>query len=98
MKIKIKGKEIELKNKMRAYLIYEQITDKAFNPQTYTDLILYLYSLIIANDMTISLTFDELLDYLDENQNVINEFSSWILEQSKMNNELVDVKKKMGNS
>ena len=60
MKIQIKNTEVELKNKMRSLLIYEQITNKPFNPTTVTDMILYFYSTILACKPDIDLTFDEL--------------------------------------
>ena len=57
MKITINDKEIELKNKLRAILIYEQITDKTFNPTTLTDMMLYFYCVVLANEPSINLSF-----------------------------------------
>ena len=85
MKIQIKNTEVELKNKMRYLLIYEQITNKPFNPTTVTDMILYFYSVILACKSDIELTFSELMDIIDENPSVYEQFNEWLLSESNKN-------------
>ena len=81
----IKGKNIELKSKLRSLLIFEQIARKPFAPNSITDMVLYFYSVILANYPNIELTFDELMDEVDENPNLFTEFTAWIEKQSKRN-------------
>lgn len=90
MIVTIKEKTIELKNKMRALLIYEQIANKAFNPTTMTDMMLYFYSVILANESDIELTFAEFLDILDEQPNLLNDFNEWLLSINKKNSQFND--------
>ena len=97
MKLEIKGTEVEIKGKMRAYLIYEQLTNKAFNPKTFTEMMLYFYSLILANAKDIHLTFEEFMDYLDENEDKLSDFYKWLAKENDMNNQLTDIKKKKAN-
>lgn len=78
MKINIQNKEIELKYSFRALLIYENIQKKSFEPNSLTDIIVYIYSTILASDKTLNLEFDDFLEYLDENPNVINDFTEWL--------------------
>lgn len=81
----IKEQNIELKSKMRSLLIYEQIAGKPFAPNGFTDMMLYFYSVILANYPNIQLTFDELLDEVDNNPSLFSEFTGWIEEQAKRN-------------
>ena len=97
MKIQIKNQEIELKNKMRSLLIYEQITNKTFNPQTVTDMILYFYSVILACKPDIDLTFNELMDIIDDEPELFTSFQEWLVNEGKKNNIFEDnTKKKKG--
>ena len=73
MKIKIQEKEIELKKTFRSYIIFESITDKIFAPKTMSDVVTYFYSVVLASEKDINLTFDEFIDWLDENENALNE-------------------------
>lgn len=90
MEITIKNRTITLKNKMRALLIYEQIANKAFNPITITDMMLYFYSVILANEPDIDMTFSEFLDILDEQENLFETFNKWLLSINKKNEQFSD--------
>lgn len=97
MKIQIKNTEVELKNKMRSLLIYEQITNKPFNPTTVTDMILYLYSTILACKPDIDLTFDEFMNIIDDEPSIYEQFNEWLLNESNKNGIFNDnTKKKKG--
>lgn len=85
MKVTINDKEIELKNKLRAILIYEQITDKVFNPTSMTDMMLYFYCVILANEPSINLTFMEFMDMLDNAPELFDEFNKWLIQLNKVN-------------
>lgn len=94
MIIKIKNTEVELKNKMRSLLIYEQIANKAFNPTTVTDMILYFYSTILACKPDIDLTFNEFMDIVDEDPNLFTSFQQWLTKESEKNSVFEDDSKK----
>ena len=93
MKIIIKDKEIELKKTFRSYVIYESITDKIFAPKTMSDIITYFYSVVLASDKDINLTFDEFIDWLDENENVLNEFEQWLTKINEVDSQFQSKKK-----
>ena len=93
MKINIKDKEIELKKTFRSYIIFESITDKIFAPKTMSDVATYFYSVVLASDRNIELTFDEFIDWLDENENALNDFEQWLTEISKVDSQLQSKKK-----
>ena len=97
MKVTINDKEIELKNKLRAILIYEQITEKVFNPTSMTDMMLYFYCVILANEPSINLTFIEFMDMLDDEPELFENFNKWLIQLNKVNgqyNESTDGLKK----
>ena len=87
MKVTIKEKEITLKSSFRALIAYEQITNHTFNPSTITDMILYFYCVIISSKEFDNepMSFDDFMDYLDEHQDLLNTFTTWLTESSKQN-------------
>lgn len=78
MKIKIKEKEIELKYSYRALMIYENIQKQSFNPKTLSDIIVFFYSVVVSSAKDRNILFDDFMDWLDENPNIITEFSNWL--------------------
>lgn len=93
MKINIKDKEIELKKTFRSYVIYESITDKVFAPKTMSDVITYFYCVVLASDRNLELTFDEFIDWLDENDNALNDFEQWLTKINEVDSQF-NAKKK----
>lgn len=87
MKIEINGKEITLKNTMRAFIVYESITNKSFSPHTITDLITYFYSVVLASDRDLQLQYEEFIDWLDENPSELNNFSEWVNDINSINSQ-----------
>ena len=85
MEITIKNQTVKLKNSMRAIMVYEQITNKAFSPVTMTELMIYFYSTIIASNLEMELTFDEFVAWLDNNNEEFANFTSWLTNQNKIN-------------
>ena len=95
MKVIINDKEITLKSSFRAMVAYEQITDHIFSPSTVTDILVYFYCCIISSkEYDGTLTFDEFMDYLDDNPTILQEFSEWMTETSKQNEVFKKKKKK----
>ena len=61
----IKGQDYKLKYTLRALFIYEQVTGK-------------IYCILAANNPDMQLTFDELIDAIDEDMNLMLEFQSFL--------------------
>ena len=78
MKVTIKNKEIELRYSFRSMMIYEKITGTSFNPKGVTEIMIYFYSSILASDKKIDLSFEEFMNWIDENPNALNDFTMWI--------------------
>lgn len=86
MKVTIKDKEIELKYSIRSMLMYENITGKSFNPETLTDVITFMYCVFVSSSNDYSLKFDDFINELDENPDIVKQFSEW-LQSSATGNE-----------
>lgn len=78
MKIQINDREIELKYSFRALIIYENIQNKTFAPQTMTDVLVFFFCTIVGSDRDVQLSFDDFLDMIDQNPNLVVEFSEWL--------------------
>lgn len=90
MKLQIKDKEIELKYSMRSMMLYENIKNEAFNPKTLQDIVIFFYCVILASDKHLQFTFDELIDMLDENPMLLEQFSDWLTQSINTQNMLSD--------
>ena len=78
MKVVIKEQEIELKKTMRSYMMFESITDKAFAPKTLTDMVTYFYCVVMSSHKGLELQFDEFIDWLDEHDGIMPQFTQWL--------------------
>lgn len=84
MEIEILGKKVTLKRTMRSLIIYEQKTGKTFQPKSVTDVMYYFYACILASDRSLSITFDEFMDWLDDgHMESFIDFSQWLTGQLK---------------
>ena len=90
MEITINDKLIKLKKTFRSVIAYEQATKTPFNPKTISETIMYFYCVIIASDTTLEITYDDFLNWLDDNPTAIKEFTEWLIKV----NEIEDNKKK----
>lgn len=90
MKITINDTEYKIKYTLRALFIFEQITGKSFNLETLLDNYIFFYSILVANNENV-LTWDQFIDALDENPNILTEISKAV-EMAQKKDELFTVK------
>ena len=88
MTINFKDKEIEIKQTLRSLVLYENITGATFHPSTLNDIVTLFYCVVITSAKDYSIEYDDFLDYLDENMEVFAEFSEWLQNLSKNQNQL----------
>lgn len=98
MKIKIKDKEIELRYTIRTNILYESIEQSqvdytALDKVTVIATLLYanILATMQANKMEVKLTYDEYMNWLDENKGVVilNEYAVWLAAQMQTQFELI---------
>ena len=97
MKVKIKGKTLDLHYSMRIYLIYETITGKSISlgESSFSTLVSLLYSAILGTmqykRMNLDLDWDTYIDWLDtQKPEILNEFSKWFISCVNVNTNLIE--------
>lgn len=90
MKIKIKDHEVELKQTMRSLIYFENITNKTFNPQNATtlDLTVLFLCTLLASDKTLQLSYNELIDAIDDNPQIFVDYTTWFIDELQKQNML----------
>lgn len=88
MVLNIKGKDVTLRYSFRAFFIFENIVGRSFQPNTTTDILCFFYSVIMASDKNLDFQFDEFLDMVDENPELIVKFSEFISKEVSKNRTL----------
>ncbi|MGM9799559.1 MAG: hypothetical protein ACI30M_02600 [Muribaculaceae bacterium] len=81
-KIKINGKTYNFKQNLKAMIMYEKMTDKPFSIQTFTDIITLMYCCIIASNEEY-IGFNEFLEALDNNSELLSELSDLIAKEQE---------------
>ena len=92
MEVTIKGNTYPLKYSFRALMIYENITQKNFNPQGLSDVITFFYSVVVASSRDNNLRFDDFIDWIDDNPSSLNEFSNWLNDVYKHQMEISNIR------
>lgn len=88
MILKIKDKNVTLKYSFRSLMLYENIQNKSFTPSTTTDVLVFMYCVIIGSEKDLDFTFDEFLDLVDEDQTLVIKFSEWLTKEINKQNTL----------
>lgn len=69
--IKINGEDFKVKQTIRALFLWEQIAGKPFEIKSTLDNYLYYYALILANNPDCNLSWDNFIDAIDENPQIV---------------------------
>lgn len=96
--ITINGENYKVKYTIRALFLMEQITGKPFEIKTLLDNYLFFYCMILANnkDKEKILGWDEFVDALDNDKELMKQLTDIQLEEQKKNELLADDKEKEG--
>lgn len=87
MTITINDKKIELKQTIRSLLIYENIKNESYQPKSLNDILLYLYCVVIASSGDYSFSYDNWIDWVDENPTELEQIVKFIQDtQQNQNN------------
>ena len=88
MIVNINNKEITLKYTFRAMMIYENISEKSFEPKGVTEFIIFFYSTVMASDKDFEMSLEEFINWLDEHNDQLINFIKWIQSTIATNNYL----------
>lgn len=86
MTIKIREQEVELRYSMRSLFMFERVANKNFNPTTIEDFCTFFYCVLCSSNKDLDLTFDEFVDFLDEDPSKMNEFAEWLSKTMQKSN------------
>lgn len=84
MNIKIADNDYQLKYTVRGLFVYEQITGTTFSPDKLLNEYTLMFSILIANNPHFRLTFDEMIEYCDQDSSIFFGFRKWLLEELKL--------------
>lgn len=88
MKVQIKDQEITLKFTFRSMMMFENVTGNSLDPKTLTDIITYFYCVVLSSERNVDLSFEDFIDWVDDNPNCIKEFTQWLTTNVTNNNKL----------
>jgi hypothetical protein len=74
---------MEYKFKIKALILFEKITDKAFKIETTEDLYIYFYCVKMVNDEKYNQNFEEFLNDCDEHPELMQDFIVQFTEYNK---------------
>lgn len=97
MTVDFKGRELELRYGFRPLMIYENIAGKTFNPSGLTDIVYFFYCCLLASAFRNegdNIEYNDFLDWLDENPDKLNEFSTWLVQTLTLQKEISPKQKK----
>ena len=83
MDITINGKQYRVKYTIRALFIFEQITGKPFEIKTLLDNYIFFYSMILANNPDNVLDWEEFLDALDGDKELLSQLTKLVDDYQK---------------
>lgn len=77
--VTINNKDYKLKYSVRSIMLFEAASQKLFNLDTLSDQYLFLYCCILAGNIdTDDLTFDKLLDSIDEDPSIFTVYTDFM--------------------
>ena len=76
--VTINNKEYNLKYSVRSMMLFEAASQKLFNLDTLSDQYLFLYCCILAGNRDTDLTFDKLLDSIDEDPSIFTVYTDFM--------------------
>ena len=85
-KIEINGKQYNIKYTIRALFIFEQISGKSFKLESLLDNYLLFYSMILACNKDNVLTWDEFIDAVDNDPQLLVKLNEAVEAQQKQDN------------
>lgn len=86
MQLIIKDKQYNVKYTIRSLFIFEQITGKPFEIKTLLDNYVFFYSMILANNPDTTLLWDDFIDAIDNDKNLVEQLNKIVDDYQKKDN------------
>ena len=95
--VTINKKKYKVKNTLRSMFLFEAITKKAFTLSTLMDNYIYMFSILLANNADMELTWDDFIDSVEKDPSIITEMSKIIEHQGEVKSVIADDEESDGN-
>lgn len=99
MEIQIKGTAYNIRYTIRAMFVFEQITGKVFRLENLTDYYLFYYSLLVANNPDLQMTFEDFINECDDEPALVIQLQDFLSKEMEKQSaficDTVDSKKKV---
>ena len=94
MKVKVNNIEVELRYSLRIYMVFESMVNRAFNPNLVSDSIMLFLSAIISSNQDCDITLDSLVDMIDADPKLLDDFVRWYSDKAISNSSKKKMKQK----
>lgn len=84
MKVTIKGRDFEARQTLRAMFIWEEIMKRPFELRSTLDNYCYFYSVILASNPDVALTWDEFVDAADADPDLVGAIADALSKRREM--------------
>ena len=91
----LQGVELKLAYNLRSLFIYEEIAGKPYMGEKTVENYMLMYAMLLANNETFTLTFDEFVNECDQDMNLYQTFVEVLNEQGKRVSAFLESKKKV---
>lgn len=78
-----KFEDFNLYESFRTHMIYEEVTKESFTPTSIKNILIYFFANVMACNRELAVDFDEFLDWLDKNPDMLNDFIDWMTKSNK---------------
>lgn len=92
MEVKINDEVVTLKYGFRALMMFEKITGKTFQGGGLNDALTLFYCCYVAGNLDTTVTFDDFIDYLDNNPNEVVRFTEWLSKRLSVEGNITEQK------
>ena len=80
-----KFEDLNLHETFRTHMIYEDVTKESFTPTSIKNVLIYFFANTMACNRELAVDFDEFLDWVDKNPNMVSDFIDWLTKSNKKN-------------
>lgn len=88
MTVRVNDIDVTLRYSFRSLILYENIQKKSFNPETTTDVLVFMFCVILSSEKELDFNFNQFLDMVDENPSLVTEFALWLTKEMDKQNTL----------
>lgn len=71
-----------MRSTLRNHLVYEQVTGIPFSPSKVLNVLTFMFCVLLANNDSFSMKFDEFIEAIDEDETIMHSFTAWLSDEA----------------